>query len=74
MSEKVMEYFNKMPRLGTLSTANKAGKVDVAYFGSARMIDEKTIFMWGLTFFRSGHQWLKEKIFAYSGKGEWNED
>ena len=45
MSEKLMEYFNKMPRLGTLSTANKAGKVDVAYFGSARMIDEKTIFM-----------------------------
>jgi len=40
-----MEYFNKTPRLGTLSTANKSGKVDVAYFGSARMIDEKTIFM-----------------------------
>ena len=45
MSEKLMEYFNKTPRLGTLSTASKAGKVDVAYFGSARMIDEKTIFM-----------------------------
>ena len=45
MSEKLMEYFNKMPRLGTLSTANKAGKVDAAYFGSARMIDGKTIFM-----------------------------
>ena len=45
MSAKLMDYFNKMPRLGTLSTANKAGKVDVAYFGSPRMIDEKTIFM-----------------------------
>ena len=45
MSEKLMEYFNRTPRLGTLSTASKAGKVDVAYFGSARMIDEKTIFM-----------------------------
>jgi hypothetical protein len=45
MSAKLMEYFNKTPRLGTLSTANKAGKVDVAYFGSARMTDEKTIFM-----------------------------
>lgn len=45
MSQKLVEYFNKMPRLGTLSTADKAGKVDVAYFGSARMIDEKTIFM-----------------------------
>jgi hypothetical protein len=45
MSAKLMDYFNKMPRLGTLSTANKAGRVNVAYFGSPRMIDEKTIFM-----------------------------
>jgi len=45
MSAKLMDYFNKMPRLGTLSTANKAGKVNAAYFGSPRMIDEKTIFM-----------------------------
>ena len=45
MSAKLMDYFNKMPRLGTLSTASKAGKVNVAYFGSPRMIDEKTIFM-----------------------------
>jgi len=45
MSTKLMDYFNKMPRLGTLSTANKAGRVNVAYFGSPRMIDEKTIFM-----------------------------
>jgi hypothetical protein len=45
MSEKLMEYFNKQPRLGTLSTADKNGKVDSAYFGSPRMIDDKTIFM-----------------------------
>lgn len=45
MSTQLIDYFNKMPRLGTLSTANKAGKVNVAYFGSPRMIDEKTIFM-----------------------------
>ena len=45
MSEKLMEYFNKQPRLGTLSTANKAGNVNVAYFGSPRMVDEKTVFM-----------------------------
>ena len=43
MSAELMEYFNKQPRLGTLSTANNAGKVDVAYFGSARMVDEKTV-------------------------------
>jgi hypothetical protein len=45
MSKELMEYFNKQPRLGTLSTAGKQGNVDVAYFGSPRMIDEKTIFM-----------------------------
>jgi hypothetical protein len=45
MSKKLMEYFNKQPRLGTLSTADKNGKVDSAYFGSPRMVDEKTILM-----------------------------
>jgi putative heme iron utilization protein len=38
-----MEYFNKQPRLGVLSTANKEGQVDSAYFGSPHMIDDKTI-------------------------------
>jgi len=45
MSKQLMEYFNKQPRLVTLSTADKNGKVDSAYFGSPRMIDEKTIVM-----------------------------
>ena len=45
MSKDLMEYFNKQPRLGTLSTADKAGKVNSAYFGSPRIMDEKTIFM-----------------------------
>jgi hypothetical protein len=45
MNEKLMEYFNKQPRLGTLSTAGKDGKVNVAYFGSPRMTDPKTVFM-----------------------------
>ena len=45
MTVKLMEYFNKQPRLGTLSTADSHGKVNCAYFGSPRMIDEKTIFM-----------------------------
>ena len=44
MSAKLMEYFNtNQARLGTLSTANTAGKVNVAHFGTPRMIDEKTI-------------------------------
>ena len=45
MSAKLMEYFNKQPRIGTLSTADNNGKVNVAYFGSPRMVDEKTVFM-----------------------------
>jgi hypothetical protein len=43
-----MDYFNKQPRLGTLSTSSKNGKVNSAYFGSPYMADEKTIIM-GLT-------------------------
>jgi hypothetical protein len=45
MNEKLMAYFNKQPRLGTLSTADKNGKVNVAYFGSPHMTDPQTIFM-----------------------------
>ncbi len=45
MATKLMDYFNKMPRLGCLSTASKEGKVNVAYFGSPHMIDDKTIVM-----------------------------
>jgi hypothetical protein len=45
MSAKLMEYFNKQPRIGTLSTASKDGQVDAACFGSPRMTDEKTVVM-----------------------------
>ncbi len=45
MSAKLMEYFNKTPRIGTLSTASKNGQVNTACFGSPRMIDEKTVVM-----------------------------
>ena len=45
MSRKLMDYFNKRPRLGTLSTASKDGRVDVAYFSSPRMVDENTVTM-----------------------------
>jgi hypothetical protein len=40
-----MDYFNKQPRVGILSTANREGKVNAAVFGSPRMVDEKTIVM-----------------------------
>jgi hypothetical protein len=45
MSQKLVEYFNKQPRLGTLSTVNKAGEVNVAYIGSAVMTDPKSVTM-----------------------------
>lgn len=45
MNEKLMEYFNKQPRLGCLSTSGKDGRVDAACFGSPRMIDERTVVM-----------------------------
>ncbi len=45
MSSKLVEYFNRKPRIGSLSTAGKDGKVDAATFGSIRMIDEKTVTM-----------------------------
>ena len=43
MSGKLMEYFNKQPRLGVISTSSKDGKVDSAVYGSPQMIDEKTV-------------------------------
>jgi len=43
--KELMTLFNKQPRIGTLSTANKLGDVNVAVFGSPRMIDENTVVM-----------------------------
>lgn len=43
MAGKLIEYFNKQPRLGVISTSSKDGKVDSAVYGSPQMIDEKTV-------------------------------
>lgn len=43
--KELMALFNKQPRIGALATANKVGDVNVAVFGSPRMIDENTIVM-----------------------------
>lgn len=43
--QELMTLFNKYPRIGTLSTANNEGEVNVAVFGSPRMIDENTVVM-----------------------------
>ena len=45
MPSKLMDYFNRSPRIGTLSTADKAGSVDSAIFGSPHMTDERTVVM-----------------------------
>lgn len=43
MAGKLMDYFNKQPRLGVFSTSSKDGKVDSAVYGSPQMIDDKTV-------------------------------
>ena len=43
--KKVMEMFNKTARIGALATANKNGDVNVAVFGSPRMIDDEMVIM-----------------------------
>jgi len=43
MTSKLVDYFNKKPRIGVLSTSSKDGKVNSAVFGSPNMIDEKTV-------------------------------
>jgi len=43
MAGKLVEYFNKQPRLGVISTSSKDGKVDSAVYGSPQMRDENTV-------------------------------
>ena len=53
MDGKLMEYFNRQPRLGVISTSSKDGRVDSAVYGSPQMIDEKTV----LVAFARGRTW-----------------
>ena len=43
--KQVMEMFNKKARIGALATTNKDADVNLAVFGSPRMIDEDTVIM-----------------------------
>jgi len=43
LSKKLMQYFNRQPRLGIISTSSREGNVDCAIYGSPRMIDESTV-------------------------------
>ena len=40
---RLMEYFNKSPRIGVISTASKDGRVDSAVYGSPQMLDDRTV-------------------------------
>jgi len=69
MTSRLVEYFNKQPRLGSLSTSSREGKVNVAMFGSARMTDEKTVVI-GLGNNRS-LQYLSETARGLHDRGAW---
>lgn len=45
MGSKLIKYFNKMPKLCAFASADKKGKVNVAVFGSAMMVNEQTVIM-----------------------------
>jgi vacuolar-type H+-ATPase subunit F/Vma7 len=45
ISTELKAYFDRTSRLSTLSTADKDGKVNAAYFGSPETTDEKTVEM-----------------------------
>lgn len=45
MSSKLVEFFNKQPRLGALASSDRSGRVNVAYFNSIRMLDDRTVVM-----------------------------
>ena len=53
MTGKLMEYFNRQPRLGVISTSGQDGRVDCAVYGSPQMIDEKTV----MVAFARGRTW-----------------
>lgn len=39
----MVEYFNKQPRIGVISTSGQDGAVDCAVYGSPQMLDENTV-------------------------------
>lgn len=43
MPSNLIDYFNKSPRLGVLSTSSTDGRINTAVFGSPQMTDEKTV-------------------------------
>ena len=43
MTQELMEYFNKQPRLGTLSTADSNGKVNIAIYSKPHFTEEGTL-------------------------------
>jgi hypothetical protein len=56
--KETMEYFNHRPRNCLLVTSNGKGKVNVAVYGSPRMIDENTVVL--ATRESRSYQYLRE--------------
>ena len=62
ISKEIFEIINKPGRVGVLGTTDKAGKPNVAYFGSPRLMEDGTLVM-GLASNRSLGN-LEENPFA----------
>ncbi len=45
INKEIVEIVNKAGRIGTLSTANRLGQPNVAYFGSPRLSEDGTLVM-----------------------------
>ncbi len=45
ISKEIFEVVNKPGRVGILGTVNRQGQPNVAYFGSPRLMEDKTIIM-----------------------------
>ena len=56
--KEIMAFFNKRPRNCLISTANSKGEVNVAVYGSPRMIDENTVVLG--TGDKRSYKYLKE--------------
>jgi hypothetical protein len=56
--KEVMEFFNQRPRNSLLITSNGKGKVNVAVYGSPKMIDENTVVL--ATRDSRSYQYLRE--------------
>jgi hypothetical protein len=73
--KEIMEFFNRRPRNCLIATANGQGDVNVAVYGSPRMIDENTVVLG--TGDKRSYRYLKENskaVIFVAGPGEIKHD